>query len=186
MSKKKEPIYTDDELMVLCQKGDQRAIGELYRRYERKMLGVCMRYARNKMEAEDIMHDSFIKVLNSLDKYKGDGPVGGWIRRIMVNTSLNHIRDTMKYTLQQDIDQVYDIEDEHMDISGKINAEDMVRFLQELPTGYRTVFNLYVVEGYAHKEIADMLGVAESTSKTQLFMAKKALQQRINLEMNGR
>ncbi len=175
----------DHELVKECLAGNRMALKELYVRFERKMFGVCMSYAKNRMEAEDILHDAYVKVYHNLSSYRGDGPLGGWIRRIMVNTALNHFRENNAINNLIEIETIEDDEaDINKDIVGQINANEMIRYIQELPTGYRTVFNLYVIEGYSHKEIATQLNITESTSKSQLSMARKALQKRINKEIN--
>jgi len=175
---------TESDLIKECLKNNNKAKEELYVRFERKMFGVCMRYAKNKMEAEDVLHDGFLKVLTNLYTFRGDGPLGGWIRRIMVNTALNHCRDNNYLNDSVELENIEDGEvDNYKDIVGDISVNDMVKYIQELPTGYRTVFNLYVVEGFSHKEIGDMLGISENTSKSQLSMARKSLQKRINKEL---
>ena len=175
---------TESDLIKECLKNNDKAKEELYVRFEKKMFGVCMRYAKNKMEAEDILHDGYLKVLNNLHSFRGDGPLGGWIRRIMVNTALNHCRDNSHFNSSIEIENIEDDEaDNNKDIVGNISANEMIKYIQELPRGYRTVFNLFAVEGYSHKEIGDMLNISENTSKTQLLMARKALQKRINKEL---
>jgi len=128
------------------------------------------------------MHDSFIKVLDKLGSYRGDGALGGWIRRITVNTCLNYLRD--KKDSSEDLDNVcegnFDASEEK--VHGEISAKELLKYIQELPDGYRTVFNLYVIEGYKHQEIGELLGISENTSKTQLAKAKKALQKRLEKE----
>ena len=175
---------TESDLIKECLKNNNKAKEELYVRFERKMFGVCMRYTKNKMEAEDVLHDGFLKVLTNLHTFRGDGPLGGWIRRIMVNTALNHCRDNNYLNSSVEIENIEDGEiDNYKDIVGDISANEMVKYIQELPTGYRTVFNLYVVEGFSHKEIGDILEISENTSKSQLSMARKSLQKRINKEL---
>jgi len=182
--KKAVEILVDNDLVKECLEGNNQAKEELYRRFERKMFGVCMSYAKNKMEAEDILHDGFMKVLLNLESFRGDGPLGGWIRRIMVNTALNHLRAQSGINDSIEIETIEDEElDHNKDIIGHINEKEMIRFIQDLPTGYRTVFNLYVVEGYSHKEIGDLLNISENTSKSQLSMARKTLQKKIMKEV---
>jgi len=182
--KKAVEILVDNDLVKECLEGNNQAKEELYRRFEGKMFGVCMSYAKNKMEAEDILHDGFMKVLLNLESFRGDGPLGGWIRRIMVNTALNHLRTQSGINDSIEIETIEDEElDHNKDIIGHINEKEMIRFIQDLPTGYRTVFNLYVVEGYSHKEIGDLLNISENTSKSQLSMARKTLQKKIMKEV---
>jgi len=175
-------MLTEKHLVKQCLKNNAKAKHQLYQLHEEMMFGVCMRYAKNRMEAEDMLHDGFIRVLNNLSQFRCDGPIAAWIRRVIVNNCLNHIRSS-KNNVEDDIDNVhygkFDInssEDVHDDIS----AKELLLMIQELPHGYRTVFNLYAIEGYKHKEIGEMLGISENTSKTQLAKARKALQDKIN------
>lgn len=174
---------TDDEKLVKkCLSNDARAKCQLYEQHKSMMFGVCMRYAKNRMEAEDILHDAFIKVLNKIGDFRNEGPLGAWIRRITVNTCLNFLRDRKPEA--DDLDNIcegcFDTADELA--HGQISEKELLRYIQELPDGYRTVFNLYVIEGYMHQEIAQLLGISENTSKTQLSKAKKALQKRLDKE----
>lgn len=175
-------MLEEQALIKKCLKNDTRAKCMLYEEHKHMMFGVCLRYSKNKMVAEDILHDAFIKVLNNLDKYRGDGPLGGWIRRITVNTCLNYLRD--KKPEDEDIDNVFDgdFNSSEDKIHGQISEKELLRFIQELPDGYRTVFNLYVIEGYKHHEIGEKLGISENTSKTQLAKAKRALKKRLEKE----
>ncbi len=135
------------------------------------MLGVCRRYVDRYEEAEDVMIEGFFKIFSQLHQYTGTGNFEGWMRKIMVNESLMHLRKAhaMKYAseLSPNLHQV-----EQFDIIGEINVKEIVSLLDQLSIGYRTVFNLYVIEGYKHQEIANLLGISENTSKTQLMMAK--------------
>lgn len=132
------------------------------------------------MEAEDVLQESFIKVFEKLNQWKGDGPLGGWIRTIVVNTSLTRIKNNKKFKLDKNIDEAVAFTDNSEDQLEALQAEDLMKLIAQMPDGYKTVFNLFVVEGYGHKEIADMLGVSESTSKTQFLKAKNWLVKRIN------
>lgn len=151
----------------------------LYKEHEQMMFAVCMRYASSKMEAEDMLHDGFIRVLNNLSKFRFEGPLGAWIRRVMVNSCLNHLR-TQK-AIEEDIDDIREtsLECSFEDLNDQLSAKELLSYIQQLPHGYRTVFNMYAIEGYKHKEIAKQLGISENTSKTQLAKARKALQEKI-------
>lgn len=151
----------------------------LYKEHEEMMFGVCMRYASSRMEAEDMLHDGFIRVLNNLSKFRFEGPLGAWVRRVIANNCLNYIRDRKE--ADEDIDDVntYNASLSYNNTEDQIGAKDLMRFIQELPDGYRTVFNMYAIEGYKHKEIAKKLGISENTSKTQLAKARKALKEKI-------
>ena len=165
-------------LIKECLKQNQSAQTELYASFSGKMFGVCLRYAKNRMDAEDLLHEGFLKVLTNLKKYRGEGSFEGWMRRIMINTAINFYRTkTSNYIV--DIDEVFDLEISDVDAVSKMSEKELISHIQELPDGYRMVFNMYVVEGYKHKDIAEILNISESTSKTQLLKAKKSLQQKL-------
>ena len=139
------------------------------------MLGVCRRYVKNLEEAEDIMVEGFYKVLTKINMYSGEGSFEGWIRRIMINESLMHLRKVNHFRFTEEIDANIDLPEEPT-IVEEIAAQEIIDLLDELPNGYRTVFNLYVVEGYKHREIAEELGISINTSKSQLILAKKRME----------
>lgn len=142
------------------------------------MFGVCLRYANCRADAEDMLQDAFMRVLKNLDKFENTGPLGAWIRRVTVNSCLNIIRTRRKDTTSfEDLPPSLDITSH--DEGESLEAKDLMRYVQELPEGYRTVFNLYAIEGYKHAEIGEMLGISENTSKSQLAKARKALQEKI-------
>jgi RNA polymerase sigma-70 factor (ECF subfamily) len=166
---------TDEQLVAGCLKGDPIAQKALYKAYSRKMMSICMRYANGREQAQDILQDGFVKVFQKMDRFRGDGPLGGWIARTMVNTALDHIRRNKPYDHSVDLSDAEHLhaEDEHV-LSG-MTTEEILALIQALPTGYRTVFNLFAIEGYAHKEIAEMLGISENTSKSQFMKARAYL-----------
>lgn len=137
-----------------------------------KMMSVCMRYANSREEAEDILQEGFIKVFEKMGQWSGSGALGGWIRTIMVNTALNQIRKDLKWKNSTSIDKVVNLDSEEMTVLGAMNADDLMGLVNKMPTGYKTVFNLFAIEGYSHKEIAEKLEISENTSKTQFFKAK--------------
>ena len=151
---------------------------ELYRRFSPRMYGVCMRYAGNAEEAEDILQEGFIKVFKKLGSFRSEGSFEGWIRRIFVNTAIEHFR---RKTYQQPITDQHEntVEGKYLSVLDNLGEKDILKLIQDLSPGYRTVFNLYVVEGYTHKEIGDMLGISEGTSKSQLSRAKVILQEMV-------
>lgn len=174
---KEAESMTDEQLVNACVSGKVSAQKTFYERFARKMMGVCLRYASSYEEAQDVLQDGFIKVFNNLDKYQNKGSLEGWVRRIMVNTSLDAYRKNKKHQQDVDVEQVsYLIEDKGF-IVERLQAEDLLKLVQAIPEGYRVVFNLYAIEGYSHKEIAERLGVTESTSKSQYSRAKKLLRQ---------
>ena len=144
------------------------------------MFAVSLRYMGSTMEAEEVLQESFIKVFEKLNQWKGNGPLGGWIRTIVVNTALTRIKNNKKFRLDKNIDDAVSLSDNGEDQLEALQAADLMKLIDQMPDGYRTVFNLFVVEGYGHKDIGDMLGISESTSKTQFLKAKNWLVKRIN------
>lgn len=157
----------------------------LYSLYAPTMLGICMRYARNKSEAEDILQDGFVKIFTNLKTFRGDGSFEGWLKRIMVNTAITHNKQSMKHQYHTDIDAIeetllVDEEENNNELANiKLPQETLINMIQNLPEGYRTVFNLYVFENYSHKEIADMMNISVNTSKSQLSKARRNLVSKI-------
>lgn len=151
---------------------------ELYNRFAPKMYGVCLRYASNAEEAEDILQEGFIKVFKKIESFRGDGSFEGWIRRIFVNTAIEHYRK--KIYLQPITDtEENTVEGNYLNVLDHLAEKDIIHLVQQLSPGYRTVFNMYVVEGYTHKQIAEILGISEGTSKSQLSRAKMILQEMV-------
>lgn len=169
---------SEADLIRRCLSGDRRAQEQLYKQFAPKMYAVCLRYAGNSEDAQDILQDGFVKVFRNLDKYRADGSFEGWVRRIFVNTAIEHYRRSSNmYPITES--QEAALEDKGWSAMDNLNIKDLMEIIQELSPGYRTVFNLYVVEGYTHKEIADMMGISEGTSKSQLARAKAILQSKI-------
>lgn len=164
----------EEDLIAGCRKGKPQAQRMLYERYASKMLGVCKRYVRDGSEAEQVMIGGFVKIFQKIDQFKGEGCFEGWVRRIMVNESLIYLRKNKYMYLETDITEVQ--EPDYDDMETYLEAEDLLAMVQQLPVGYRMVFNLYAIEGYSHKEIADQLGINVNTSKSQLSRARKQLQ----------
>lgn len=173
-------IYRSEEehLIRRCRKGDQQAQKEVYDKFASKMLGVCLRYIKDASEAEDVMITAFVKIFERINQFKAQGSFEGWIRRIMVNESLTYIRKHKSMYLEVDI-ELADQEPDYKTISDHLEANDLLQLIQQLPVGYRTVFNMYAIEGYSHKEIADALGINENTSKSQLSRARALLQKQL-------
>jgi RNA polymerase sigma-70 factor (ECF subfamily) len=176
----------DTTLVIECVKGNARAQRMLFDKFARKMLGVCMRYAKNTEQAEDVLQDGFVKVFNKLKDFKSEGSLEGWIRRIMVNTALDQIRKEAKFQSDLNIDDVgYKIENNEL-IVEHLMAEDLMKMVQAMPVGYRIVFNMFAIEGYAHSEIAEKLGISENTSKSQYSRARAYLRERLEKVESGR
>lgn len=171
---RKYQFVTEEDLIEACRNNDRHAQKALYDRYSSVMYGVCKRYIKSPEDAEDVLVEAFFKILTSLHQYKGSGSFEGWIRRIVVNESLMFLRKRHNFRLTAEInDADYSTT---TTVVNQLAVEDILGLLEKLPTGYRTVFNLYVLEGYKHREIADILGISINTSKSQLILAKKKMQ----------
>lgn len=167
--------FSDSDLIEGSIRGDRRMQRELYNRFAPKMYGVCLRYAANAEEAEDILQEGFIKVFKKAGSFRGEGSFEGWIRRIFVNTAIEHYRK--KIYLQPITEhEASTVEGKYLSVLDSLAEKDIIKLVQQLSPGYRTVFNMYVVEGYTHKQIAEQLGISEGTSKSQLSRAKQILQ----------
>lgn len=178
-------MIPDTDLIEGCINGDRRMQQALYERFAPKMYGVCLRYAGNAEEAEDILQESFIKVFKKIGSYRGEGSFEGWIRRIFVNTAIEHFR---KKTYLQPITEQEEssVEGNYLSVLDNLAEKDIVNLVQQLSPGYRTVFNMYVVEGYTHRQIAEILGISEGTSKSQLSRAKIILQDLVRKHIDKR
>lgn len=162
-------------LIAECVKGNAKAQKTLFDKTSSKMMVVCLRYFPNRMEAEDILQDGYIKVFQNIGNYKHDGSFEGWMRRIFANTALDEIRRRKTVLEEQDVsDFSYKITN-HEKTDGNLQADDLLKMVQELPDGYRIVFNMFAIEGYSHKEISDILEISENTSKSQFFRARALL-----------
>ena len=176
---------TDQELANGCLKGQRESQQMLWKLYARKMMSVCLRYCDSREEAEDVMQDGFVKVFEKIGQWQGSGALGGWIRTIMVNTALTYLRSRNKWRNSVDLDAAEELDAEEVDAVSKMNETSLLNLIEKMPTGYRTVFNLFAIEGYGHQEIAEAMGISESTSKTQFHKAKNWLKKNlIILERN--
>lgn len=173
----------EEELIEACKQGSASAQKALYQRFAPKMYRLCFRYVKEEMEAEDLMVKGFMKVFTGLEKFEsqGEGSLESWVKRIMINESLMYLRRNINFNLVATT-QAHGAETEELP-DGQLAAEEIYAMVLELPPGYRTVFNLYAIEGYSHKEIALQLGISENTSKSQLSKARNAL--KILLAKNG-
>lgn len=171
-----------DILWEKCLTGDRKAQFQLYQLFSKKMFAVCLRYAQHQLEAQDILQTGFIKVFSKGELYRGQGSLEGWIRRIIVNTAIEtHRRNSVNF--------IAPIEPKHEDIAAQytiqddLQYQDLLAVVKNLPVGYRTIFNLYAIEGYSHREIADMLSISEGNSKSQLSRARQWLKEKLlNME----
>ena len=151
---------------------------ELYNRFAPKMYAVCLRYSNNADDAQDLLQEGFIKIFKNLDRFRAEGSFEGWIRRVFVNTSIEHYRRKVNLTSTSEREDAL-IEDGSWNALDKLAEKDIIKLVQELSPGYRTVFNLYAIEGYSHKEVGGLLGISEGTSKSQLARAKGILQKKV-------
>lgn len=174
----------DSTLVKECIKGNAKAQRLLFDKFSQKMLGVCLRYTKNQYEAEDALQEGFVKAFSKLKDFSNQGSLEGWIRRIMVNTSLDAIRKNTKFMKDVSIDTVdYQIGNEDFIVEG-LNAEDLMKLINSMPEGYKVIFNMFAIEGYSHQEISTTLGISESTSKSQYMRAKGYLRNRLEAKVN--
>jgi RNA polymerase sigma factor (sigma-70 family) len=174
-----EHTYTIEDLLKRCKAGERKAQEMLYKQFAAKMLGVCMRYATDKMEAEDMLQNGFIRVFQKISDFRGDGSFEGWVRRIMVHSSIEYYRKHHKMLQVVDIDERSNEPSVNPVAAANLDAKDLLLLIQKLSPGYRMVFNLYAIEGYSHKEIASIVGITEGASKSQLSRARTILKEQI-------
>lgn len=172
----KDPLF---EIIEGCVNGDSKSQQAVYQKFYGRMLGACMRYAKDREEARDILQDGFLKVFTNIRSYTGTGSFEGWIRKVIINTALDYIRKNKKLVQYADSDYVEENAEEIIDDESNgqldISAEEIMKAVQQLPTAYRTVFNMFVVDGFSHQDIADQLGINIGTSKSNLSKAKMHL-----------
>ena len=167
--------YSDSEIINGCKKNKQSMQEALYSRYGGVMMGICRRYAGNEMEAEDIFQEGFVKVFHKIDQYKG-GSIEGWMKKVFINTAINYYHKYKKFRNDHSYEDISEEPiSEEMDALQSLSNEELINIIEQLPEGYRIVFNMWVIEGYEHKEIAEHLGITVGTSKSQLYKAKAML-----------
>lgn len=165
-----------DELINRCKSRDAKAQSQLYKRYASKIFSLCLKYSRNYVEAEDHLQDAFVTILNKIEQYNNKGSFEGWMKRVAINTTLQSYRQVGVFNI---IDEDA-IEDVSVDIENEaIDLDYLLKIIQELPDRYRLVFNLYVLDGYSHKEISDLLEISSGTSKSNLARARMILKHKI-------
>lgn len=175
---------SEKDLIELCLKNDRKAQKSLYECYSRKMMGVCLRYSGDAETAKDMLQDGFIKIFSSLSTFQFNGSFEGWMRRVFVNTCLEHLRKTDILHDAADLDYAAaPLSSKSHGAIEAMSANDILKIINELPKGFRLIFNMYEIEGYSHKEIADALNITESTSRSQLTRAKQLLKNRIQTEL---
>ncbi len=170
----------NDELIQQCKAGDGRAQRKVYELTASKMMGVCLRYSRDEEEAKDLMQDGYIKVFRQMATFRGEGSLEGWIKKVIINTALENLRKK-KLSFESFDNQPVEINETAIKDSG-LEAKDLLKIIRSLPDGYRTVFNLFAIEGYTHQEIAEQLGISTGTSKSQFARARQLLQKLLTEE----
>ena len=169
----------DHQLIESCKKGNRAAQKIMYDRLASRMLPVCMRYIGDRTMAEDVLQDGFVTLFTRLDSYKGEGSFEGWARRIFVTTALMSLRKKDALKMSEELETVRGMKAETASQMQNIGYKELMKLVMSLPPGFRTVFNMYAIEGYSHKEIAEMLGITETTSRTQFSRARLCLQNKI-------
>lgn len=170
---------TEDQLINGCRKGERLAQKELYDKFSRKMMGVCLRYTTDRETARDLLQDGFIKIFTNIESFSGVGSFEGWMRRIFVNCALESLRKTDILRDAADLDNSAELIEPDASVTDHLSAQELMAVIQKLPPGFRTVFNLFAIEGYSHKEIGEMLNITESTSRSQYTRARQLLQRTI-------
>ncbi|PKV66787.1 RNA polymerase sigma factor [Pontibacter ramchanderi] len=170
-----KPKSEEDKLIEGCMAGKRDMQRQLYDLYSRKMMAVCMRYAPTSFEAEDMMQEGFVKVFANIQNFKRDCPLEFWVRRIMINTALKQLRQKSLMTVSHETEEAGNIASGDVNLTG-YSMDELLGMIQSLAPRYRMVFNLYAIEGYNHKEIGEMLGISEGTSKSQYSRARAILQ----------
>jgi RNA polymerase sigma-70 factor (ECF subfamily) len=181
-------MIIDKTFINRLKSGDEKAQKAFYQQFAPKMYGICLRFAKSNAEADDILQEGFIRIFNHIKDFRGEGSIEGWVRRTIVNTSINFYKKRIKQGISTELDTIKEkIESDNL-IIDTLAAKELLEIIRELPDGYRTVFNLNVIEGYSHKEIGEMLDISENTSKSQLSRARATLQKRIKkiLERDNR
>jgi len=179
-----EENVVEEDLRKRCLSDDRKAQNDLYIRYSGRLYGTCLKYAKNNTDAEDILQEGFIKIFRYLPNFRGEGSFEGWMRRIMVNTSFNYYKRKNLFNKNIDFDDVHAFFRTEHEIIGEISLKELMALVHELPEGYRKVFNLNILQGYSHKEIAEMMNISASTSKSQLSRARSSLRDKINDMLN--
>jgi RNA polymerase sigma factor (sigma-70 family) len=173
-------MMSDQQIIDGCAKHERKAQQSLYDKYSRFLLGICLRYVGEKAEAEDILQDSFLKIFFNIKDFSGIGSFTGWLRKITVNTAITHYHKNLKFRYHVDIGEYVSVEAGVMSFEEDFyTSDELYRILNELPAGYRMVFNLYAVEGYKHKEIAELLKIDTNTSKSQYSRAKAVIRDKL-------
>jgi RNA polymerase sigma-70 factor (ECF subfamily) len=170
----------EKDIVAGCIEGRPSAQRMLFDKYSRLLLGVCNRYTQNIEEAEDVLQEGFVKIFLNIKEFKGEGSLVAWMRRIMINTAITHYHKMRKHRYHDDLEEISETRlEEHTWDETEFSKEELFKLIHQMPDGYRVVFNLYAVEGYKHREIADIMGIDENTSKSQYSRARRWLQERL-------
>ena len=172
-------MMDEQQLIKGCINRNRLAQRELYEKYSRRMFAVCLRYVNDKETAKDLLQDGFVKVFTCLDSYSGIGSFEGWMRKIFVNCALEYLRKSDVLKESSDLDNLPELPQPESSVISNMSAAELLNIIKQLPAGFRTVFNLFAIEGYSHKEIGEMLGITESTSRSQYTRARQLLQKQI-------
>ena len=176
---KKRRYESEEEIIEGCKEGVKEAQHKLYIDYSAKFFGICLRYMKDQRDAEEVLTNGFMKIFDNISKYRQDGSFEGWMKRILVNEALMYIRKNRQMFVEVDIDESRSVEDFSW-TQNDLETRELLKLIQSLPSGYRTIFNMYAIEGYSHKEIAEQLGISEATSKSQLSRARAILQSKVH------
>ena len=179
LNSRKDNDKSFKRLVKACLKGDREAQKSLYDSLSPKMFPVCLRYMSSREEAEDVFQEGFVTLFSKLDSYSGAGSFEGWARKIFVNTALMQLRKNDVLKESEDLEGAWDISSQDPTVIQNIGYQELLEIIESLPPGFRTVFNMYVIEGYSHKEIGEALGISENTSRSQLQRARMILQKKI-------
>ena len=173
----------EQQLIRACLRDDPQAQRQLYEQYKVPLFRLCLRYAGHRQEAEDFLQEGFLKAFSDLHQYRGEGMLGAWLRKVVLNVILQQLRRQKQLFSIVSIEEAENLPDTGDDIFSRMRARALLNLIQQLPPGYRTVFNLYVIEGYNHKETGELLGISENTSKSQLSKAKALLRKMLEKSM---
>lgn len=180
-----QQLETEKDLIARCLQNDPIAQRELYDRYAARMYGICRRFAGHNLEARDIFQEGFVRVFVKLNQFRFQGPLEAWLRKIFINTAITLAKKELKVSGREPLKADLQVESDALNGLEKLSMEEVLQLIHGLPAGYRTVFNLFVIEGYSHKEIGKKLGISENTSKSQLFGAKRCLRLKLTEYRNS-
>lgn len=174
----KKTFKNESEIIEGCLKGERQAQQLLYETYSKKFFAICLRYIKDRDLAEDVMIESFMKIFEKLNQFQSKGSFEGWMKKIIITQSLLTLRNNKNLNMEVNVENISDLPNQQYELN-HLEADELMKLVKDLPTGYRTVFNLYAIEGYSHAEIGDLLGITEGTSKSQLNRGRNLLKQKI-------